>query len=185
MDHLIIEPGVGVGNFKLGMTGDQINKCIEAYIGEYESDQPSYNYLFRSCVMPEYDNEDKVISITITRDLISRVNFRFHEVDVFHTKADDLIPYIDHISPYVRRSEMNYGYDYYFTEIGLSFYRSSVMTDDVLEEDWFKAQSPENQAYQMKYYYFESFLVCGTNYYDHCFKDRVQLTLNEPYPGFI
>jgi hypothetical protein len=92
--------------------------------------------------------------------------------DVFNTKAEKLIEIIDKITPYLRISEPELGFDYDFAEVGLSFYRSNVFTEKEMEQEWFKVKSPEEQEDDMKYLYFETVMVCGLDYYDLLRKAR-------------
>lgn len=169
MDYIIIEPGRSIGTVKLGMTRDEVNWCIQKYIREYNDEEQRH---FESYIIPEYDENEKLIALQVVRDLKKYANFICYEIDVFNTKAEDLIEMMDKITPYLRTSEPDLGSIFDFTEVGLSFYRSNVFTEKEMEEDWFKLKSPEEQEDDMKYLYFETVMVCGLDYYDLLRKAR-------------
>lgn len=169
MDYIIIEPGRSIGTVKLGMTRDEVNLCIQKYIREYNDEEQRH---FESYIIPEYDENEKLIALQVVRDLKKYANFICYEIDVFNTKAENLIEMMDKITPYLRTSEPELGYDYDFIEVGLSFYRSHVFTEKDMEEEWFTEKSPEDQEDDMKYLYFETVMVCRLDYYDLLRKAR-------------
>ncbi|WP_169450856.1 hypothetical protein [Paenibacillus taiwanensis] len=71
---------------------------------------------------------------------------------------------INRISPYRRDEGCLRGFAYDFPEIGLTLYRSRIITDEDLGADWFKAQSLDDHEYEKKFMYFETVMVCGQNY---------------------
>ncbi|WII37632.1 hypothetical protein [Paenibacillus thiaminolyticus] len=96
MDKIIIEPGHGVGVLKLGMTKDNVNECIQTFIQQYNDHE---NRHFESYVIPEYDENEKMIAVQVVHDLMNGI-------DVFNTKAEKLVKYMDKISPYLRNGEL-------------------------------------------------------------------------------
>ncbi|WP_374017453.1 hypothetical protein ABU162_25395 [Paenibacillus thiaminolyticus] len=163
MDKIIIEPGHGVGVLKLGLTKNNVNECIQTFIQQYNDHE---NRHFENYVIPGYNENEKMIAVQVVRDLMKYANFECHGIDVFNTKAEKLVKYMDKISPYLRNWESAAGGHYVFPDIGLALYRSNAITEEDLKEEWFLAQSLENQEYDMKYLFFESIMVCGLNYYD-------------------
>ncbi|WP_374019535.1 hypothetical protein ABU162_07595 [Paenibacillus thiaminolyticus] len=139
---------------------------------------------FSSYFMPEYDSNDRLIALQMTSDVKEHAQCLCHGIPVFRTKADDLVEALDKISPYARTWDASTGGSYVFPEIGLAFYRSNSLTEEELEEDWFLVQSPEEQEYLKKFFYFESVMVCGLHYYDFLQQnDPTLITANEPEPA--
>lgn len=63
MDDLIIEPGKGIGLIKLGMSKDEVEKCIQKYTEKYQKEYHIQDY-FKGFFMVEYDSEGKVYFAT-------------------------------------------------------------------------------------------------------------------------
>ncbi|WP_374017450.1 hypothetical protein ABU162_25380 [Paenibacillus thiaminolyticus] len=169
MDNILIEPGRSIGTIKLGMPKDKVNECIQMYMQRYDDE---LERCFERFIFPEYDENQKLIAVQVLRDLMEFANFICFGIDVFNTKAEKLIEIIDKITPYLRTSEPELGFDYDFAEVGLSFYRSNVFTEKEMEQEWFKVKSPEEQEDDMKYLYFETVMVCRLDYYDLLRKAR-------------
>lgn len=58
----------------------------------------------------------------------------------------------------------------FFTEMGLTLYRSRVFTEKVLEEEWFLAQSLDAQEDDRRFFYFET-VSAGEWSYDERLKE--------------
>ncbi|OAB32823.1 hypothetical protein PMSD_17175 [Paenibacillus macquariensis subsp. defensor] len=131
-----VKPGFFIGELKLGMSKSEIDKVTQNYPFflkfEYQDGKCSFIDLFSSA-------EIKFVCL-------------YEEFDLFNTKASVLIPLIDNISPYDR--DKSDGYSYYFPEIGLSFWRDMNLTEENMQEHWFKDMSPENQEDTAKHLYF-------------------------------
>lgn len=131
-----VKPSISIGELKIGMNENEIDKLTENspcfFKVEYEDNKCSFIELYSS----------------------GQIEFvcLFGELDLFNTKVSILIPLIDTISPYDR--EKSDGYGYYFPEIGLSFWRDIDLTEETMQEDWFKEMSPENQEDTAKHLYF-------------------------------
>lgn len=133
-----VKPGISIGELKIGMSKSEVDKLTENspffFKVEYEDDNCSFIDLFSSAQI-------EFISL-------------FEEIDLFSTKVSTLIPLLDKISPYDR--ENSDGYSYYFPKIGLTFWRDMDLTDENMQEEWFKEMSLENQEDTAKHLYFES-----------------------------
>ncbi|MCM3472222.1 hypothetical protein [Brevibacillus borstelensis] len=153
VDNLIIEPGA-IGTIKLGMSKDEVEACIQEYARKYQKEYHVRNY-FKNVFRVEYDVNERVDFIEIPSSLKDEFNCLFYDIDVFNTKADDLVNHIDRISEY-DRNHRELGYTYFFPELGLSLWRPIIFKEEYMEEDWFKEMSPENQEDEMKHLYFEA-----------------------------
>ncbi|KGX85223.1 hypothetical protein [Pontibacillus marinus] len=158
MDKLIIDPGIGIGNFKLGMNKDDINQCLQEYEANYYSDYRKH--LFRDVFMVKYNSEQVVnfIEIPNLKDVFQGV---YNDIDLFNTKADDLVKMIDKISPYNRdNEESERGFLYEFPLLGLSLWRGNVLSEEDLNADWSKEIKPDIQEDMIREgMYFESVSV--------------------------
>lgn len=160
MDQLTIEPKKGIGNIKLGMTEAEVEECLQYYTDRYEityEKNPECYHApgtIRRSFSFEYDADGKVTFIQIVSSLQDVLACVFQNMDVFRTKAEELIPEIDNLSRYDRdHSEL--GYTYEFPELGLSFWRSNILTEADLQAEWFQELRPEIQEDEKKFLYFE------------------------------
>ncbi|MDN4600737.1 hypothetical protein P5G61_05830 [Paenibacillus sp. F6_3S_P_1C] len=156
MDELIIEPGIGIGKLKLGMNKSEVDEVIQYYVNEYEKGTSYFNF-FENAFKVEYDSSGKVKFIEIVSEFKNFFNCTCHNLDVFNTKANELVQNLNRISEY--EEETNGETQYIFTNIGLSLWRSSVFTEETMQEDWFKEMCTENQEEEMRYFYFQTVAV--------------------------
>ncbi|ELK42695.1 hypothetical protein BAG01nite_20830 [Brevibacillus agri] len=157
MDKLTIEPGVGIGTIKLGMSKEEVAKCIKEYNQKYNEEHFVNNY-FQAVFRVKYDSNGKVNWIEIPSSVQEVFDCVFMDIDVFRTKAIDLVEEIDKITKY-DRNYIELGYAYHFPEIGLLFWRPIVLTEEDLEKEWFKELDPEIQQDEMRNLFFETVTV--------------------------
>jgi hypothetical protein len=161
MNVLLIEPGRGIGEIELGMTKEEVNDCIERYAAKYQKPYHMDNFI-KDSFMVKYDLEGKVNFIEIPSELKDTFQCLFINIDVFNTKADELVRRIDEISPYDRNNpEMDSCFT--FPEIGLGLWRPDVLTEEDLEKEWFKELKPSIQEDTMKNLYFKTVFIFHTN----------------------
>ncbi|KQL45325.1 hypothetical protein AN963_27515 [Brevibacillus choshinensis] len=131
MGKLIIEPGQGIGTIKLGTSIAEVNECIEEYDAKYKKDYHQtdrFGNYFTHMFMVEYDSNEKV-------------NF----IDVFNTKAEQLVAVIDTISKY-DRDDRELGWTYHFRDIGLSLWRPNILNEEDLEKEI--GENPDMRSYR-------------------------------------
>lgn len=133
-----VKPGFSIGKLKLGMTKSEIDKFTQNYPFFFK-----FEYQDGKCSFIELSSGAEINFVCL-----------YDELDLFNTKASVLIPFINKISPYDR--EKSDGYSYYFPEIGLSFWRDMNLSEENMQENWFKDMSPENQKDTAKHLYFGS-----------------------------
>lgn len=157
MDVLTIQPGIGIGNLKLGMTKDEVNECIQAYKDKYQKRYHSKNF-FKNVLRVRYDANEKVNLIEIPYELKEEFRCLLNDIDVFNTKADELVQRIDKISHY-DRSNTEMDTCFRFPELGLTLWRPDLFKEENLEEEWFKELQPDIQEDYKKNLYFSSVAV--------------------------
>jgi hypothetical protein len=145
MNKLIIEPGVGIGTIKLGMAKSEVDCHINEYVQKYEKGTSYFNF-FKNAFKIEYDKNEKVKFIEIISAMNIFLSCQCHDIDVFSTKADELIPKLNQISEH---EDTNDEFQFVFTNIGLSLWRSSV----------FKEMDEEDQEEEKKFMYFQTVAV--------------------------
>lgn len=159
MDKLIIEPGKGIGKLQLGMTKCEVEECLEFYTDKYEITQEQNPERFhmkgiKAFFQTEYDCEGKVAFIQVSSAIKDVLTCVFQDVDVFNTKAEELVEKIDRISNY-DRDHPELGWTYEYPELGLTFWRPNILMETDMEEDWFKEMLPEIQEDEKRNLYFE------------------------------
>lgn len=153
------------------MSRFEVEDCIREYTLKLDKD--NVDRIFENFIMPEYDEEGHLISLTVATQITHHVHCYINDCDVFKTKANKLIKQIEQISPYIKNSESLAGYNYVFPEIGLAFYRSRALTEEDLVTAWFKAQSVENQKDEMQFLYFESVMITSKDYFEFMKQTKV------------
>lgn len=155
-DQLIIEPGNRIGKLKLGMAKTKVDEVIQYYKKAYE-EETNYFDFFENAFHFEYDHNGKVKFIEIISECKHFFNCICHDMDVFNTKANELVQKLDRISKYEKNTDEDT--QYIFANMGLSLWRPSVCTEETMKEEWFKEMSEENQEQEMRYFYFQTVAV--------------------------
>ncbi len=162
MDDLIIEPKRGIGTINLRMSKSEVERCINDYAEKYE--KHSYNRDgFKHCFQVEYDADERAIFIQLVYSLKDYFNCVFKDINIFTTKATELVSILEQISPY-DRDHWELGCTYYFPEIGLSLWRSSKFIEEDIEKEWFKELSLEQQEEELRMLYFQTVSVETESY---------------------
>ncbi|MBB3112202.1 hypothetical protein FHS18_004288 [Paenibacillus phyllosphaerae] len=160
MDQLRIEPMKGIGLLRLGMSQSEVEDCLQIYTDKYEItyEQNPLRYhdpgAIKRSFQVEYDAEGRVNFIQICSSLKDVVRCTFETWDVFNMKAEELVDRIDQLSKY-ERNGFDLGFDYYFPELNLSFWRPVALSESDLQENWFKELAPAIQEDEKKNLYFE------------------------------
>ena len=149
MEEIIIHEGLSVGLFQLGMKKEEVEKYKKLYIEKYN--------IYKDAFLFEYDEEGQVVYIQLIIDALKHdFQCKFKGIDIFNTKAAELIELFDAITPYTRDRDASLGFMYQFPKLGLTFWRGDVCTEEDLESDWFKELIPENQEDTKRFLYFET-----------------------------
>ncbi|WP_246187945.1 sedoheptulokinase [Paenibacillus tengchongensis] len=139
-----IQPGASIGPLILGLTRAELEAAAEAYPGFYKA---------------EFDEDGRAVFIEIAdpgEGYICRLPDC--EADLFHTKAEELIPLLDDLSPY-DREDPELGYTYRFPDLGVTFWRPIALTEaDLLTEEYL-ALPPDILEDEKRQLYFESISV--------------------------
>ncbi|WP_289140465.1 hypothetical protein [uncultured Brevibacillus sp.] len=165
METINVMPKQGIGLIKLGMSKEEVEKCRQEYNAKFYRDNPSYEF-FDGTFKVEYDTEGKVNFIELS-SVKGEQEFTCTvlELDIFETKAEDLVEKIDIVSSY-DRNDWELGYSYHFPELGLCFWRPVIFKDSDMEEEWFKAHDKENQESYLRDQYFRTVAVAVEGYWN-------------------
>jgi hypothetical protein len=161
MENILIEPGVGVGTIKLGMSREEVDLCIQAYTNAHQKlyyDNEYFHYAFKI----EYDQNERASFIEVASHVKEEFNCLVNGIDVFNTKAEELVKAFDKISPY-ERDHADLGWTYFYPKLGITLWRSRVFIEPDIDEEWFKEMSLENQKDELEFLYFETVSVSVPN----------------------
>ncbi|GKU77079.1 hypothetical protein [Paenibacillus sp. L3-i20] len=165
-EPFIITPNVGVGPIKIGMCKSEVDAIVKLNSKERRTDRMHSPSLF-NCVFAhfEYDSEDRLSFIALENNYTEDgIVCLYNGIDVFRTKADELVAKLDKLSPYDRNNP-ELGYSYIFNELNICLWRPSVITEEDLHSERFLEMSLENQQYEKRYLYFTQILVTASGYY--------------------
>ncbi len=156
---LTIEPLIGINNIKLGMTEIEMMKDIES--ARITSNQALFSRL-------EYDSHHKLHYIEVSNPFDEfDLQLLYNAVDLFKTKADDIIELLNKDASYVQDDEAEIGTSFIFKELGLVLWRPGVMTEQLLHSREFLTElSVENQEYEKRNFYFTTVSLFSPLYYD-------------------
>lgn len=159
MEDLIIEPGIGIGTIKLGMTKPDVEACLAEYSNNYKNDLLMDNF-FVNRFNIEYNQKNEVEFIEVDSSLKELFNCKCNGVDVFRSKADDVISAFSLKSAFDPNTESETLFR--FPSLGISFWRSRALKEKQMEEAWFKEMDPEIQEDEKRFLYFEAVSVSKT-----------------------
>ncbi|MEC0184428.1 hypothetical protein P4H61_23370 [Paenibacillus peoriae] len=154
MEKIIIEPNIGIGTIKIGMSKAEVENCLQAYTDKFNKslqDDDYFHYAFKV----EYDSDGRVNFIEAASHIKDDFHCLMNGIDVFNTKAEELIKIVDELSPYDRQHP-ELGWMYSFPKLGLKFWRSSIFNEKDTLEDRFKEMPPENQEEELRFQFFET-----------------------------
>lgn len=149
-ETLVIGYGNQIGLLKLQMSKEEVNQCLDIYRKQY-NDEVADSFL---C---EYDANGNVYAIQLVIESLKKYfQCKFKGIDIFNTKAKDIVLHFDMLDPYVRDRDSELGFMYVLPTLGITFWRGNVCNEEDLEADWFKELVPENQEDTKRFLYFET-----------------------------
>ncbi|MDF2941611.1 MAG: hypothetical protein K0S01_469 [Herbinix sp.] len=164
MDNLIVIPQVGIGEVKLGMHRDEVHELVGTNDTNIKTDSIVRGCYYDFCFQIEYDSNNIVNFIEIINN--PTYNVVFEGVDVFKTKAEKLVSYVEQFSKYLETPSAQLGSMYIFEDIGISLYRSIVCKEETMKEPWFLQLSQEQKEDELRFLYFETIAIWCKGYYD-------------------
>jgi hypothetical protein len=132
-----VVPHEGVGPVRLGMSRDEARSAMALPVQSFKKTESSTaltDAYLDSCFQVFFDNEERVeyVELSHCKSFITLYN----GINVFATKAEDLIEFISKTAPYdANRREL--GYSYVFPALELSVWRSTMPEDGEDEEGRF------------------------------------------------
>ncbi len=164
MENFIIRPCIGIGNLELGMSREQIHELLGSQCHTEIKDGIMCDYYLNMLIQICYDDNLSVNFIEISCSTECSVFYK--ETDIFKTKAEDLIQYLNKEAEYLNTCEARNGYGYIYEDLGLSLYRSQVMNEKTMKEQWFLELSQEQKEDELRFLNFEAVAVWSKGYYD-------------------
>lgn len=181
MDSIIITPHVGIGPFRLGMCREEVEQTFQNLDHWRANDglpgNPSYIEMLFMREHFEYDGNGRVKFIQLLNPHYSEdfcISCLFQGVDVFTTKAEDLIHTFRKEYQMVGDVDPSTGFSFTIQELELCFWREGVMNDEILKDKDFLEMSEENQELEKRYFYFTTVSIGAPGYFDF---------MDDYYPG--
>lgn len=170
VDSIIITPNVGIGPFKLGMRESEVKQVFSAYNHWRPDDSIPANpgYLEMLFGKFEYDPNGRVKFIELINPSYAghfNIPCLFNGIDVFATKAEDLINELGKENRFIGDSDPKTGFSFVFKEIELAFWREDIMNDEILESKEFLEMCKENQELKKRYFFFTTVSVAKPGYF--------------------
>ncbi|WP_411342600.1 hypothetical protein ACE3MZ_13050 [Paenibacillus sp. WLX1005] len=159
MTTIEINSLVGIDSILLGMNETEVKEKIK------ESSFNNFEELFSGL---EYDSNNKLNYIEISNPFGEfDLQLLYNGIDLFKTKADDIIKLISEHNAYIQDDESEMGFNFIFQELGIAFWRPNVITEDMLNSKEFLTElTPENQEYEKRNFYFTTVSLFSPSYYN-------------------
>ncbi|MFD1887628.1 hypothetical protein [Paenibacillus wenxiniae] len=156
---LTIQPLTGINEIKLGMTEIEIMATIENAC--LAANEVVFSRL-------EYDSHHTLHYIEISNPFGDYdLQLRYKGIDLFQTKADDLIMLLNQQASYIEDDEAEMGTQFVFKQLGLALWRPDVITEEIVHSKEFLTElSVENQEYEKRNFYFATVSLFSPSYYD-------------------
>ncbi|MGF7058469.1 hypothetical protein [Brassicibacter mesophilus] len=161
MGTIVVYPHKGIGNILFGMTRKEVEQIL--FFTHYKEEPEGEDILVR------YDD----YHITYKDNIVFEIcinNFEnykvvFNNIDLFHTKAEDIFDSLKKLSDYDYDCEDEYlSCTYYFKDLGMILWRESAFHPKLLQEEWFQeliTAQKENLEYEKRFWFFNQ--VCLKN----------------------
>lgn len=173
MDAIIITPYVGIGPFRLGMNREEVEQVFLDFVDWKLEDGTAANPSLIEMLFIrehfEYDTNGQVKFIQlINPNYLSQINIPclFQGVDVFTTKAEELIHTLRKEHSMIGDFDPKTGYTFGIKELELCLWREGIMNEDILKDPGFLEMSEENQELEKRYSYFTTISIGTTGYLD-------------------
>lgn len=170
MDAIIITPHVGIGPFRLGMCREEVEQTFQNLNHRRpDNGNPSYIEMLFMREHFEYDADDRVKFIQLINPHYSGhfcIPCLFRGVDVFTTKAEDLIHTLKKEYPMVGDVDPRTGFSFVIPDLELSFWREGIINDEIMKDPEFLEMSEENQELEKRYFFFTTVAIGAPGYYD-------------------
>lgn len=166
METIIVKPNLGINNVYLGMNRNEVHNVIgNKYYVHYN--EHSLIEAYDDTLLSVHYNESE-IAFYIEQSNLYSDNYcvLFEDIDVFKTKPEDLIAYLEKFVDYLNNKDSELGFKYIFKDLGISLWRPNVFREKMLNEPWFQNYSEEQKQDELSYQYFQTVAVWTEEYYN-------------------
>lgn len=133
------------------MSRDGVHELIGTNFTHMKPDKIVRDCYYNFCFQIQYDNNNIVNYIEIVNS--STYHVVLEGVDVFKTKAENLISYVEQFSKYLNTPSAQMGFMYIFEDIGISLYRSNVFKEETMKEPWLLQMNQEQKEDELRFQY--------------------------------
>lgn len=155
-----VEPLVGVGPVRLGMSRQETRDAIDAPVVSFEkgplSASPTDAFL-ENAFQVFYDKDDRAEFIEVSRNGPFMVLYQ--GISVFETTADEFLEAVSRDTNY-DKDRPEQGYSFVFPEVGLSLWRQSLPEDE--EDDEYDM---DGEDYEKPGTYFDTIGIGTSGHY--------------------
>lgn len=170
MRKLLITPKVGIGALKLGMSPEQILDAINEELSdlpdvtnrnmqiaeEKEGDGVTRRYIKGSFFFMVHYRNNEAIELSVNRDVRETMKVILYDIDVFLTKAEEIVNQLKERSRYIYDGEDELlGTDYDFHDIGIRFWRDGVFHEKLLLDKDYMEEMQFVIEEEYRYLYFD------------------------------
>ncbi|MBU5676864.1 hypothetical protein KQI88_10585 [Alkaliphilus sp. MSJ-5] len=161
MNTIVVYPHKGIGNILFGMTRKEVEQIL---LPIHYKEEPG-----RNGILVRYDNyhityKDNIV-FEICINNLNGYKVVFNNIDLFHTKAEDIFNSLRRLSDYDCDCEDEYlSCTYYFKDLGMILWRESAFHPKLLQEGWFQkliSVQEENLEYEQRFWFFNQ--ICLKN----------------------
>jgi len=167
-------PNEGIGSLKLGMSPEQILSAINEELSSLydisnndmlisetsEGAGVTVRYMKGPYFFMVHFNNGKSVEISVNRDLRESARVVLYDIDVFLTKAEQIVNRLKQMSRLVCDWEdEQLATDYDFTDIGIRFWRDGVFHEKLLLDQEYMEKMKLVLEEEYRYLYFDMVTV--------------------------
>jgi len=134
METIVVYPQKGIGNILFGMTRQAVEQTL---LSTYYEEPLKEGILVRYNDFHITYKDNMVDEICINN--LDHYRVVFNNIDLFHTKAEEILDSLKRLSDYNCDGEDEYlSWTYYFKDLGMTLWRESVFHPKLLQKEWFQ-----------------------------------------------
>lgn len=160
MDRIEIVLGKSIGNIELDMTKDEVHNLFKNYKIKkhkvFKEDE-----IVDLNIRVSYDEKFKVRGIEVTTFTADKVDVYLLGMNVFKTKAEDLIKRLEELSSNVKYfdDDKDLAQEYDFPDLKIGFWRNEAFHPKLFKDKEFLSLNDEEKEHLMFYWYFQSISI--------------------------
>jgi hypothetical protein len=151
---IVVYPHKGIGNILFGMSRYEVEQIL---LPKYYAEETTPHGIFVRYIDFHITYQDNVVC-EIGINNLNHYKVIYNNIDLFHTKAEEIFDSLKKLSEYDCDCEDEYlSWTYYFKDLGMVLWRESVFHPKLLKEKWFQKridEQEENLEYEQRFWFF-------------------------------